>query len=78
MTIANALAEKGLRVVGVPKTIDNDLDETVVTLVLIPRQLCVECLDGFIPPRQSPAHHGGGSDGLCGGSRWKGVEAQRM
>ena len=29
--IANVLAEKGLRVVGVPKTIDNDLDHTVVT-----------------------------------------------
>ncbi len=26
MAIANALAEKGLWVVGVPKTIDNDLD----------------------------------------------------
>lgn len=31
LTIANALAEKGLRVVGVPKTIDNDLDKTVAT-----------------------------------------------
>ncbi len=31
LTIAHALAEKGLRVVGVPKTIDNDLDKTVVT-----------------------------------------------
>ncbi|OGS13300.1 MAG: 6-phosphofructokinase [Elusimicrobia bacterium RIFOXYA12_FULL_57_11] len=29
--IANALAQKGLRVIGVPKTIDNDLDRTVVT-----------------------------------------------
>ncbi|HNW42919.1 MAG TPA: ATP-dependent 6-phosphofructokinase [Elusimicrobiales bacterium] len=29
--IANALAEKGLRVVGVPKTIDNDLEKTVAT-----------------------------------------------
>jgi 6-phosphofructokinase 1 len=29
--IANALAKKGLRVVGVPKTIDNDLESTVVT-----------------------------------------------
>ncbi|MCA1734058.1 MAG: ATP-dependent 6-phosphofructokinase, partial [Acidobacteria bacterium] len=29
--IAAALANKGLRVVGVPKTIDNDLDGTVVT-----------------------------------------------
>lgn len=31
MAIANALAEKGLRVIGVPKTIDNDLDRTVIT-----------------------------------------------
>lgn len=29
--IANALYKKGLQVVGVPKTIDNDLDKTVVT-----------------------------------------------
>jgi 6-phosphofructokinase 1 len=31
LTIAHALAQKGLRVVGVPKTIDNDLDKTVIT-----------------------------------------------
>jgi 6-phosphofructokinase 1 len=31
LTIANALFKKGLPVVGVPKTIDNDLDETVIT-----------------------------------------------
>jgi 6-phosphofructokinase 1 len=31
LTIANALYEKGLRVVGVPKTIDNDLDKTATT-----------------------------------------------
>ena len=31
MEIANVLAKKGMRVVGVPKTIDNDLDRTVVT-----------------------------------------------
>lgn len=29
--IANVLAQKGLRVIGVPKTIDNDLDRTVIT-----------------------------------------------
>jgi len=29
--IANVLAQQGLRVVGVPKTIDNDLDKTVIT-----------------------------------------------
>jgi ATP-dependent phosphofructokinase / diphosphate-dependent phosphofructokinase len=31
LAIANALCKKGLQVVGVPKTIDNDLDKTVVT-----------------------------------------------
>lgn len=31
LTIANALAERGLRVIGVPKTIDNDLDKTFTT-----------------------------------------------
>jgi 6-phosphofructokinase 1 len=31
LTIADALCKKGLRVVGVPKTIDNDLDKTQTT-----------------------------------------------
>ena len=31
LEIAHALATKGLRVVGVPKTIDNDLEKTVIT-----------------------------------------------
>ncbi|OFZ19394.1 MAG: 6-phosphofructokinase [Bdellovibrionales bacterium GWB1_55_8] len=31
LSIANVLAQKGLKVVGVPKTIDNDLDKTVIT-----------------------------------------------
>jgi len=31
LTIANHFAKKGIPVVGVPKTIDNDLDQTVVT-----------------------------------------------
>jgi 6-phosphofructokinase 1 len=31
MSIAHRLAQKGLHVVGVPKTIDNDLEQTVVT-----------------------------------------------
>lgn len=31
LTIADGLAEQGLRVVGVPKTIDNDLDRTFTT-----------------------------------------------
>jgi len=29
--IANEIAKRGMRVIGVPKTIDNDLDETVIT-----------------------------------------------
>lgn len=46
MTIANALAEKGVRVVGVPKTIDNDLDQTVVTFGFDTAvSFAVECLD---------------------------------
>lgn len=46
MEIANALAEKGLRVVGVPKTIDNDLDQTVVTFGFDTAvSFAVECLD---------------------------------
>jgi phosphofructokinase-like protein len=31
LTIASGLAKKGLRVIGVPKTIDNDLEKTVIT-----------------------------------------------
>jgi 6-phosphofructokinase 1 len=31
LTIANALAKKGMPMIGVPKTIDNDLEETVTT-----------------------------------------------
>ncbi|HTR81409.1 MAG TPA: ATP-dependent 6-phosphofructokinase [Bacteroidota bacterium] len=31
LSIANEFAKKGLRVIGVPKTIDNDLDKTVIT-----------------------------------------------
>ena len=46
MTIANQLAEKGLRVVGVPKTIDNDLDQTVVTFGFDTAvSFAVDCLD---------------------------------
>jgi len=46
MTIANALAKKGLWVVGVPKTIDNDLDGTVITFGFdTARSFTTECLD---------------------------------
>ena len=46
MTIANALAQKGLRVVGVPKTIDNDLEGTVATFGFDTAvAFATECLD---------------------------------
>jgi 6-phosphofructokinase 1 len=46
MTIAKALADKGLWVVGVPKTIDNDLNGTVITFGFdTARAFTVECLD---------------------------------
>ncbi len=46
MEIANALAKKGLWVVGVPKTIDNDLDQTVVTFGFNTAvSFACECLD---------------------------------
>jgi ATP-dependent phosphofructokinase / diphosphate-dependent phosphofructokinase len=31
LSIANVISQKGIRVVGVPKTIDNDLEKTVIT-----------------------------------------------
>jgi len=46
LAIAYALAKKGLRVVGVPKTIDNDLDRTVVTFGFDTAvSFATECLD---------------------------------
>lgn len=46
MTIANALAKKGLWVVGVPKTIDNDLEGTVITFGFDTAvSFSTECLD---------------------------------
>lgn len=46
MEIANALAKKGLWVVGVPKTIDNDLDGTVITFGFDTAvSFSTECLD---------------------------------
>ena len=46
MEIANALAQKGLWVVGVPKTIDNDLDGTVITFGFDTAvSFSTECLD---------------------------------
>ena len=46
MEIASALVKKGLRVIGVPKTIDNDLDETVITFGFDSAvSFSTECLD---------------------------------
>jgi 6-phosphofructokinase 1 len=46
LTIANALAQRGLRVIGVPKTIDNDLDKTVATFGFDTAvTFATECLD---------------------------------
>jgi 6-phosphofructokinase 1 len=46
MGIAHALAQKGLRVIGVPKTIDNDLDGTVSTFGFDTAvAFATECLD---------------------------------
>jgi phosphofructokinase-like protein len=46
LTIANALHLKGLRVVGVPKTIDNDLDKTFTTFGFDTAvAFATECLD---------------------------------
>lgn len=46
MLIANELEKKGLWVVGVPKTIDNDLDKTVITFGFDTAcSFTVECLD---------------------------------
>ena len=56
MTIANVLAQKGLRVVGVPKTIDNDLDKTVVTFGFDTAvAFATECLDRL---HSTAASHG--------------------
>ena len=46
MEIANTLSQKGLWVVGVPKTIDNDLDGTVITFGFDTAvSFATECLD---------------------------------
>ena len=46
LTIANALAKKGVRIVGVPKTIDNDLSRTVVTFGFDTAvSFATECID---------------------------------
>ncbi len=46
LSIASIFAQKGLRVVGVPKTIDNDLDETVITFGFDTAvSFATECID---------------------------------
>jgi ATP-dependent phosphofructokinase / diphosphate-dependent phosphofructokinase len=46
LTIANALHHRGLRVVGVPKTIDNDLDKTFTTFGFDTAvSFATECID---------------------------------
>jgi 6-phosphofructokinase 1 len=46
LAIARAFADKGLRVVGVPKTIDNDLEKTVITFGFDTAvSFATECLD---------------------------------
>jgi len=46
LSIANEFAKRGLRVVGVPKTIDNDLDRTVITFGFDTAvSFATECLD---------------------------------
>ncbi len=46
LTIANALARKGVRIVGVPKTIDNDLSRTVTTFGFDTAvSFATECID---------------------------------
>ena len=46
LAIAKALADKGLTVIGVPKTIDNDLEKTVVTFGFDTAvAFATECLD---------------------------------
>lgn len=56
LTIANVLAQKGLCVVGVPKTIDNDLDKTVITFGFDTAvSFATECLDRLHSTAE--AHH---------------------
>jgi 6-phosphofructokinase len=54
LTIANELHRKGLRVVGVPKTIDNDLDKTFTTFGFDTAvSFATECIDRLHSTAQS-------------------------
>ncbi len=56
LTIANHFAKKGLRVVGVPKTIDNDLDGTVITFGFDTAvSFATECIDRLHSTAESHA-----------------------
>jgi ATP-dependent phosphofructokinase / diphosphate-dependent phosphofructokinase len=56
LTIANELHRRGLRVVGVPKTIDNDLDKTFTTFGFDTAvSFATECLDRLHSTAES--HH---------------------
>jgi 6-phosphofructokinase 1 len=56
LAIASVLAQKGLRVIGVPKTIDNDLDKTVITFGFDTAvAFATECLDRL---HSTAASHG--------------------
>ncbi len=54
MGIANALSKKGLRVIGIPKTIDNDLNHTVITFGFDTAvSFATECIDRLKSTAQS-------------------------
>jgi 6-phosphofructokinase 1 len=54
LAIATALWHKGLPVIGVPKTIDNDLEETVVTFGFDSAvSFATECLDRLAPTAEA-------------------------
>ena len=54
LSIASVLSRKGLRVVGVPKTIDNDLDGTVITFGFDTAvSFATDCLDRLHPTAES-------------------------
>lgn len=56
LAIASVLAQKGLRVIGVPKTIDNDLDGTVITFGFDTAvSFATECVDRL---HSTAASHG--------------------
>ncbi|HJV22944.1 MAG TPA: ATP-dependent 6-phosphofructokinase [Holophagaceae bacterium] len=56
LTIAHQLGQKGLRVIGVPKTIDNDLDKTFTTFGFDTAvAFATECLDRLHSTAES--HH---------------------